>query len=682
MQPIPVVDRFALSNANEHLTLTTYEAAQLYTGIGWSVLPLRPDDKRPAVPQWDNLKRRRAGQMLLAHWFNPSKTYNLGIITGRISQLLVLDFDSLATFSDFKRAFPEYVQTRIIRTRRGYHLYFHIPMTVIVNLPKAPAIDPIWGGYVVAPPSVINDHLYSVDQGGSPRTLHQQAHDRIQRYLQDLKPAVSPPIASPAEEPVPTLTGDHLRAIYLACAPDEGRNNALFRLSVLGRDNGLSQADVTEALIETHIHQRGRTSERPDQRRREGERTIRSAFSRPARRAHHARPRTDGLPNAVREYLAGHDRTYLIRVLDGLRLKGIQPGMPFTRKEALALLRGVVGRDSIDKALKTLLSEEFKSLNPLATPNKTPNGVAYDAGVNTISKCLEITISKSGISHPAHRPARIFTMPGNAQLARILGIPLTPISDPLTIDDMGSSCKTRQAMHRFYIARRPGQYPRQWLAKRLGVSITTLWRYNTADSGINIEPRYSETPLNWFNLESAIPDSLPHDGFFIIDTTGKRYPARRDVARYLLGVHQRISLMRRRPNYYWYGQLPTVSATNEKAKPHIAINQPIPAIYITFEPIKGNTVRPVAQHKRRAVTKSEHEWTVEDELFVQQLHQQLNGVGAGQISMANARQLVKTHGSANVKAALKRMNKRRGIQSPIGFLITLLRSESRFLRTS
>lgn len=272
-------------------------------------------------------------------------------------------------------------------------------------------------------------------------------------------------------------------------------------------------------------------------------------------------------------------------------------------------------------------------------------------------------------------------MPGNPQLAQMLGISLSPISDPLTLEDIASSCKTRQTMHRSYIDRRPGQYPRQWLAKRLGVSITTLWRYNTADSGIHVEPRYSETPLNWFNLESAIPDILPHEGFFITDTAGKRYPARRDVARYLLGVRQRISLMRRRPNYYWYGQLPAIPVIEEKSKPPLTIHRPIPAIYISFEPIKENTIRPTAQHKRRAIAKSKHEWTVEDEGFVQQLHQHLNNIGAGQISMENARQLVKTHGIEAVKHALNRLQKRNNVRTPVGFLITLLRSEKRFGKT-
>jgi hypothetical protein len=63
-----------------------------YADLGWSVLPLRAKSKRPLVA-WRALQERRAGREEIAGWFRRWCDANVGIVTGTISRLVVLDID-------------------------------------------------------------------------------------------------------------------------------------------------------------------------------------------------------------------------------------------------------------------------------------------------------------------------------------------------------------------------------------------------------------------------------------------------------------------------------------------------------------------------------------------------------------------------------------------------------------
>ncbi|MBZ0139881.1 MAG: bifunctional DNA primase/polymerase, partial [Pseudorhodoplanes sp.] len=68
------------------------EAAARYLARGWSVLPLQPAEKRPLI-RWEGLQQARAEDATLAQWFARWPDANVGVVTGEISNLIVLDVD-------------------------------------------------------------------------------------------------------------------------------------------------------------------------------------------------------------------------------------------------------------------------------------------------------------------------------------------------------------------------------------------------------------------------------------------------------------------------------------------------------------------------------------------------------------------------------------------------------------
>lgn len=135
------------------------QAALDYAGRGWSVVPIEPGGKRPLV-RWEELQQRRASPAELHDWLARWPDANVGIVTGSISGLLVLDVDprhdgseSLAALEAEHGALPATVEA--LTGGGGRHLYFAHPGGVLRNrVGLRPGID-LRGdaGLVVAPPS-------------------------------------------------------------------------------------------------------------------------------------------------------------------------------------------------------------------------------------------------------------------------------------------------------------------------------------------------------------------------------------------------------------------------------------------------------------------------------------------------------------------------------------------------
>jgi hypothetical protein len=127
---------------------------------GWSVLPVERHGKRPVVA-WRELQERAAEPAEIATWYGERPDANLGVVTGALSGLVVLDVDpahggeqSLAHLEIEHGSLPRTVEA--LTGGGGRHLYFAHPGGSVPNRAGvAPGIDVRGdGGCVVAPPSI------------------------------------------------------------------------------------------------------------------------------------------------------------------------------------------------------------------------------------------------------------------------------------------------------------------------------------------------------------------------------------------------------------------------------------------------------------------------------------------------------------------------------------------------
>lgn len=136
------------------------DAALAYLARGWSVIPMQPRGKRPLV-LWLEFQQQRAAPARVEHWFRRWPDANVGIVTGALSGVLVLDVDprhggadSLAQLEVRHAPMPRTVEA--ITGGGGRHLYFAHPGGTVPNRAGiGPGIDLRGdGGCVVAPPSL------------------------------------------------------------------------------------------------------------------------------------------------------------------------------------------------------------------------------------------------------------------------------------------------------------------------------------------------------------------------------------------------------------------------------------------------------------------------------------------------------------------------------------------------
>jgi hypothetical protein len=124
-------------------------------------VPVVPNGKHPLVA-WRDYQRKRATPDEVRSWYAQWPNANVGIITGQISNLVVIDVDpahkgeqSLAELTERYGALPETLTA--CSGGGGRHLYFAAPadpVAVRSRVAVAPGIDVrAEGGMVVAPPS-------------------------------------------------------------------------------------------------------------------------------------------------------------------------------------------------------------------------------------------------------------------------------------------------------------------------------------------------------------------------------------------------------------------------------------------------------------------------------------------------------------------------------------------------
>ena len=138
------------------------EFIQEYLNRGFSLIPLKNNGKEACI-RWKIYQSQRAGLEDILSWYIRFPGANIGIITGRISKLVVLDVDYPSILPELFKRLPEAEKTTRVKTRRCYHFYFsHNGNRIrsINNFLNLGCELRAEGRLVVACPSVINDFTY------------------------------------------------------------------------------------------------------------------------------------------------------------------------------------------------------------------------------------------------------------------------------------------------------------------------------------------------------------------------------------------------------------------------------------------------------------------------------------------------------------------------------------------
>jgi len=140
-----------------------FQKAQEYLSKGYSVIPVSTN-KKPLI-KWTEYQTRKAEETEVQQWLQQFPDMQLGIVTGAISDLVVIDVEEGGDHTQF----PETLTATT--GGNGYHLYYKHPGTPVKNGVKVMELVDIRGdgGYVVAPGSSSTKGAYDwVEEATEP----------------------------------------------------------------------------------------------------------------------------------------------------------------------------------------------------------------------------------------------------------------------------------------------------------------------------------------------------------------------------------------------------------------------------------------------------------------------------------------------------------------------------------
>lgn len=253
---------------------TVAGAAASLAGAGVPIFPCTPGAKQPLTAH--GFKSASTDPEQIRRWWAKSPTANIGIPTGAVSGIAVVDVDvhdassGFAAFDRAQRASLVDKWDLLVRTPSGgLHAYFSPtrPQMRSWSLPTQHLDFRGDGGYIVAPPSRITtptgERAYELIAVAQHQSRPLDA-DRLRTFLEPRR-AVRPPAS---------LTCDGVRpdrlAAWVANRPEGARNQGLFwaacRMAETGHRFDVALATLGDAARTTGLSDR------------ESESTIRSAY--------------------------------------------------------------------------------------------------------------------------------------------------------------------------------------------------------------------------------------------------------------------------------------------------------------------------------------------------------------------------------------------------------------------
>ena len=208
------------------------EQANEYIDQGWSILPVKPSEKRPYMTNWLQYQHVKATKDMAENWFTSLTGAGVGMVTGRISGVVVLDIESYCRIpiEELLRRYPTQMVSRT--GSGGYHLFYIYPNDV----PKIANRVGIFegadiradGGFIVLPP-----------------TRH--PNGRQYEWVKTGFPGVFPKALLDIQSQ-PKAQGDGWITEALRGVSEGGRNDTCAKLAGYFFRKGLN-ADIVEALL-------------------------------------------------------------------------------------------------------------------------------------------------------------------------------------------------------------------------------------------------------------------------------------------------------------------------------------------------------------------------------------------------------------------------------------------------
>ncbi len=154
---------------------------------GFSVIPVNIKTKKPVV-KWGEFQDRKPTDEELNSWFSGERVVGLGIVTGPVSDLFVLDVDPGYDEAKVKDILKGVNTITVTTPRKGAHYYFRYPTRVLftIGTERSTHIKGLdyrgKGGYVCAPPTP----GYRWDQESMDSFLLEDIPNSIYNIINDL----------------------------------------------------------------------------------------------------------------------------------------------------------------------------------------------------------------------------------------------------------------------------------------------------------------------------------------------------------------------------------------------------------------------------------------------------------------------------------------------------------------
>jgi len=203
-----------------------------YLDSGWSILPVKPEEKRPYMTNWLQYMKTRAPRATVENWFNSLTGAGVGVVTGKISNIVVLDVENYCK-TPIEELLKKYPTHMIAKSGSGgYHLYYQYPTNVSKVSNRVGIFEGADlradGGFIVLPPT-------RHPSGGVYTWVEQGIPGTFPRALLDI-------------ESKPTTSNEGWITEALRGVSEGGRNDTCARLAGYFFKKGMTY-DIVEALI-------------------------------------------------------------------------------------------------------------------------------------------------------------------------------------------------------------------------------------------------------------------------------------------------------------------------------------------------------------------------------------------------------------------------------------------------